>query len=316
MCNLVRDKLLKELKWEELAVNNTINVVDLEDSYFLNNNMLLNKYFIFKDHSLDRFHMPEVEDEEYLNIAKTIKLADNNLNQETASKYSKEKVYAEIVRRDFKIPNNFKISFTGYCYSDDYYECYDYQDNVIWLEDKFRETEDDYPSIIRVSSIDTEIWDKLYKYCVKAIKNRLAMILEIPGIIHQLYDVLEYTEGFSINCTSEMSRSLYARYSNFVKLIHNKELVNWVKEGNNDYTLYGKSVECFTDYIESYHKMLYKLSNGNVEYYKDIIHNDIDLLENFIFEDELSDFEIRYIENCYKDDSEEESEENVDYIEM
>lgn len=308
-----------------------IYVVDLDPRMFLDNYEILNKYFRFKDHALDRFHIPELTEEMYDKyICSFYNVKSHNLKLDTASDYYKRKVILKMISEDLGI-SEYDLSLKEYLWEDKYYECTDWDDNIRYLEDLFREESKDRNDITakelyisseccRKCNVDMELWNELYTICVEAIQLRIAMIFEIPGILSNLVNILEYTDGFSNFATQSQVNSLYAIKERLLKMFQSKELIAWIKEGNNDYTLYAEG-NTRNDYISTYRNMLKKLEglrpsdDSAIVYYKDIIHNDIDKLEKEILEGNgFTELEVLgYLDRIVSDeeDSEESEEELV-----
>ena len=316
-------------------------VIDLHPRMYKGNNYILNKYFRFKNHDLDRFHIPELSKEEYEECIKTFKnVKEHNLKFETATDYYKKKVMLRLISNDLGI-SEYDLDLTDYKWDESWYEFKDFDDNVEYMEDKFKEESKDRNEITmhelyigsecpRKCNIDEEIWNELYNFSLNCIKTRIAMIFEIPSVISMLHNILEYTDGFSTFATQNQVDSMQSIYKKLINLTKNKELVDYLKAGNNDYTLYAEGITK-SDYIRTYRNMLKILEgmspsdNSNIEFYKDIIHNAKDTLENEIIcsSDDIEYQVLGYLdkklyeggedEEEAEDDSEEDSEKVIAY---
>jgi hypothetical protein len=140
------------------------------------------------------------------------------------------------------------------------------------------------------------------------------MIFEVKKIVYSLKDILEYTNGFAENVTAEQNSSLIAAKNRLEKMLSDVELVEWIKAGNTDYTLYAECEDTRDIYIKEYHDILSALAGrGGERYYKDIIHNELDIYEDLFFEENVDDISVSYIENRDNEGVEEE-EYNYCYI--
>ena len=241
-----------------------IDITELTDTMFIGNNYILNKYFFYKDHSLDRLHCFNITETEYENAINSLfkKPEDPaNLKLETASTYWKKKIFAIIIAEDLGIQPK-RIDMSEYTHNPDYYEMYDFDDNMKYLEDRFREEEHELPAYTeRTCVIDNKLIDELYDCCIMLIKNRVAMIFDVYAILCALDDIRKYTEGFSTNCLKYQMDILYSCKAKIEKLANDKETIAWIKSGHNDYTLYGTDNITLPDYISSYHKIVCKLND-------------------------------------------------------
>lgn len=284
-----------------VSTDGKVYVIDLHPRMYQGDSYVLNKYFRNNNVDLDRFHIPVLDKGTYESIIKEFRnVKPNNLVFETATDYYKKKVITRMISKDLGI-SEYDLSLQDYKWDEAWYMFSDYDDNLEYMEDRFKEESKDRNEITtmdlyfgsecpRKHVVDTDLWNEIYKFCIDCIKSRIAMIFEIPGVISMLQNILEYTEGFSNFATRSQVETLQGIYNKLLKYCQDKELIAWIKAGNNDYTLYSKG-STKSDYIRTYRNMLKQLEgmspsdNGAITYYADIITNDIDLLEYEFLED-------------------------------
>lgn len=270
-------------------------------------NYIMNKYFFYVSHSLDRFCPLNITNEEYKKaLSRMYKQPQNasDMELETASLYWKRKVIAYIVKSDFG--TNVKVNLNGVSFSEESYEYYDFEDNQDWLENRYRENEDEKPIELRTRSFDISLWKIIYRFLIKSIKHRLVMIFQLDSFVFELYDILQYSLRDNGNITKEMSDSLESMYNKIAKITSGDavdkdgkpkdkymyDLLNWINEGNNDYTLYANG-DTLSDYIATYHKIINKLNDypekGILKSYLKTIHYTKDKFEKHFIEDDIDD---------------------------
>ena len=315
MNNLVCSKkdlqsLRKETFNEYLACKlpiEKIDITELSDTMFTGDNYILNKYFVFRDHSVDRLHCFNISNEEYSNAINSLfKKPENpvDLELDTASSYWKKKIFAIIIAEDLGL-NPKRIDMSEYIHNPDYYEMYDFDDNMRYLEDKFREEEHELPTYTdRTCVVDLDLIDDLYDFCIRAVKERIAMIFDIYSILLAIEDIRKYTDGYSTNSLKYQMDILRSHKSRIQKIINDKETLDWLKAGNNDDTLYanGKTTKM---YIAEYHKIICKLNDVYGDY--DVLDLDLDDYECVV--NNLADYKnepyailINYIHNVIYND--------------
>lgn len=298
-----------------------IPVIDLNPNLFKGNNEVLEKYFRYDNHDLEIFHIPELTDEEYNKFVKNNKVkGESNQVLETATAYYKKKAQLYIISEDLGIPRD-KLSLEGYNSNELYYAYSDFHASSRYAEDEaYRESEDDMPTSKELyidmnghkNSLDYELYDELNSICLKLIKKRLAMLLDVKKICFILKDILEYTNGFAENINADQVRALQGAKRKLTDMLSNKELVEWINAGNNDYTLYAECEETRKDYIKEYHDMISVWTGrGAEEYFKDVIHCENDKYEDLFFVEDIEDMCVSYIEN--RDSEGDENEEEYCY---
>ena len=284
-----------------------IPVIDLHPAMFKGNYEVLNKYFRYDNHDLEIFHMPELTEEEYNEYIKNNKVkGEDNQVFETASAYYKKKAQQNIISKDLGIDLKL-LSFKGYNSNELYYTYGDFHTSVDFAENEwYREEDNDMPTSKELyidmnghkNELDIDLYEELEKVCLKLIKLRLAMIFDVKKIVYILKDILEYTNGFAENVTTEQNNMLVSAKNKLEKMLNDKELTEWIKAGNTDYTLYAECEDTRRLYIQEYHSILGALAGrGGEAYYKGIIHNEIDKYEDLLFEEDIEDISVSYIEN-------------------
>ena len=300
-----------------------IPVIALCPEHFKGNHKVLNKYFRHDNHDLEVFHMPELTEEEYTEYIKENKVkGEDNQVFETASAYYKKKAQHYIIAKDLEISLKM-LSFKDYNTNELYYTYSSYSDSVRYAEEEwYREEDNDMPTSKELyidmcghkNTLDMDLYKELETVCLKLTKARLAMIFEVKKIVYILKDILEYTNGFAENITAEQNSSLIAAKNRLEKMLNDKELVEWIKAGNTDYTLYAECEDTRSIYIKEYHDILSAWTGrGGEAYYKSVIHNEIDKYEDLMFEENVDDISVSYIENRDNEGVEEE-EYNYCYI--
>jgi hypothetical protein len=316
----------KGAKFEEAFENNfmtTIALDELTDSMFEGNDFILKKYFWYRTHPLDRVTFDNVTDEEYADMVKKLKRVTKdpeNLKLETASLYYKRKVFALILQKDLGTYAN--IDASGYIDNPDYFEFYDWDDTLDYVENKYREEENKIPEYIprtavpeiyeikthirtmdkpsknleiitrrqRMLNTDekftkqkNEFRNQLIGMCMMLVKNRLAMIFDVKSVYHTINDVIEYTDGLSTNCLQEQNNALRYQYNRLLEMANDAELKAWIKAGNNDFTLYANG-DTLRLYIEEYHSLICLMNDTPYDYvaFDETFDELVEFMETFI----------------------------------
>ena len=278
----LRKETFKDYLSSKLPIEK-IDITELSDTMFTGDNYILNKYFFYRDHSLDRLHCFNITEEEYANAINSLVKKPTNetdLKLESASLYWKKKIFAIIIAEDLGL-NPRRIDMSEYIHNPEYYEMYDFDDNRRYLEDKFREEEHEVPTYTdRTCVVDKTLLKELHETCILLIKNRLAMIFDVYSVLISIDDIRKYTDGFNTNCLKYQMDTLYSHKARIQKILADKETVAWIKSGNNDYTLYANG-DTLEMYISEYHKIICKLNDIYGEYTReefDILADYIDLV--------------------------------------
>lgn len=289
----------KGVKFEEAFDNNfmtTIKLDELTDTMFEGNEFILKKYFWYRTHSLDRVTFDNVTAEEYRDMVKKLKrvLKDpENLELETASLYYKRKVFALILQKDLGTYAN--IDASGYIDNPDYFEFYDWNDTIDYVENKYREEENKLPAYTPRTAIpNIALINELRNTCMCLVKHRLAMIFDVKSIYYAINDFIEYTDGLNTNCLQEQNATLKYHKDRIEELIKDKELKAWIKAGNNDFTLYANG-DTLKDYIEEYHSLICLMNDAPYDYeaFDETFDELVDFMETFIanpIDDHLTEF--------------------------
>lgn len=160
----------------------------------------------------------------------------------------------------------------------------------------------------RKGFLDIDLFTNLYNFCIKAIKSRLVMILDLEKVISSLVNIEEYTYGFKENPTVTQAESLKAFYRDIKAKLSDKKVKEFIKV-NNDYTVFGCDDATRCDYITTYQKVIRLLTNTcgeSLEFYKDVINNVKDELQSIILDNTYEVETISLVEN-------EESEDSLEY---
>lgn len=160
-------------------------------------------------------------------------------------------------------------------------------------------------------ALDHEAYDSLYKVLIKALKNRLVIILNLESVPALLNNALIYCSDIYLNC-EYINSALNAKLNEIRTLLSNSEIQAWIKSGVSDMSLYKDEI-AVRDYISTYQKVLRQLTDirgESLEYIKDIFHNDLDLFEDEILANDEPDIE-RYFEDSDSDDLEDIVEQNL-----
>lgn len=252
--------------------------------------LVLNKYFRFDNHSLDRFHLPDLTEDEYefeILSYRNVKL--KNQKFKTASDYFKKKVQMNIVLRDLGIEgysNDYcrackkqpadRLSLKGYRGSPELFEFPSWEDNMYWLrEEKYLQDmfdpDNKYPSMKELyidsdpyrSTDYIEIFTKCWNLVKNLVKRRTVMITGADSLIFSLCNLIKKTEGLQGGASKGQIAALEKYFKEIKNITDNKEVSEWVLKGNNDYTLYVLNGDSTTakDYIETYQKILRTVFN-------------------------------------------------------
>lgn len=269
--NKGEDKMKVDLSKLELGTskkNSMLPVSELNRKDYLDNPEILNKYFRVNNHDIDTC-------------------------------YVSEEISIDEVRADFHNKKLYKDGNMLKSKTAEYYTGNKFYLNLDADDDSFRNGDDDSRKLsgydvyvaqeVRSSTIDKDLFEELYRFCIKTIKRRLVMLLDTEKIINELINIINYTDGFSNNCTAIQSSALVNSKKNLLKKISDKSVKEFIKS-NNDYTVFGTDELTRNDYIETYQRVLRKLTDirdCNLDFIRDIISNKEDSLENEILENNL-----------------------------
>lgn len=259
-------KSLKGL--ENLEVEKDLHPVsELNRKDYLDNPRLLNKYFRCNNHDVEVVYIPDsVSIDTVRYDFQDFKLyKDKNYNPKDIENWTSDKLYLNLDASDdaFRDNDNDNRNKSGY---------------EIYIQDEISDT-----------ALPQDIFEELYRVCIKAIKKRLVMLLDVEKIVDQLVNILKYTNGLSSNCTSFQASSLINVRKALIVKLQNKQVSKFIKE-NNDFSVFAKDELTRNDYIETYQRVLRKLTNitdSNLDFIRDIISNKEDSLENEIIANDL-----------------------------
>lgn len=242
---------------------------ELKRSDFADKPEVLNKYFSHNNKELDRFHIPEITAEDYNKIVSTLKkVKESNKLFKNASQYFKDKVTLMSIAEDLGCKTA-DIDLSDYIKDERYYLYSNFIENIMRVDDLFRENGSDYGKMSAIDAyikneprkalVDIELFDNLYSFCIKAIITRKVMLLsEVENCINVLIGIVDYTNGFTTNCTAMQNAQLRKYNRFFTDLLSDTEFKEFLKE-HNDMTVYCNE-DTISDYINTYKKVLKKLS--------------------------------------------------------
>ena len=251
---------------ENLTVKNEkINIAGLKREDFATPELRA-KYFRHNNKWLDRMHMPEPSPEEYAETAMQLGIKTTD-----TSDYYMKKVKIAILAKDLGV--SVKQLYTyDYIWNEDYYIHSDFLVNMDIAEDLFREREVDYRELTAWNvyidrdavkySVPEELWNGLYNFCYTAITLRKAMILsKVQQCLSFLMNMLESTEGFSINTTSAQIATLQSYMNFFTELLKDSNYKEFLR-AHTDVDVFANCEPTAKDYVETYRTMLRQLIRG------------------------------------------------------
>lgn len=160
----------------------------------------------------------------------------------------------------------------------------------------------------RTGVFNKDLYEDLMDFCIKAIKKRLVMLLDIESVISTLLNIEQYTYGFTQNPTEYQAKSLEYAYAKLRKVVSDSKVKEFIKS-NNDFTVYGQDPLTRGDYISTYQRilrMLTSVSEESLRDFTDIVNNTQDELQDLILENTYEPLQVSYSEN-------EETEEELVY---
>ena len=242
-------------------------VSELVRKDYLDNPKILNKYFRYDNHDIEIAYIPAsvgiATVRADFNDPKLYK--DKDYNPKDIENWTSDKLYLNLDASDdaFRDNDNDNRNKSGY---------------EIYIQDEVSDT-----------SLPQETFEELYRFCIKAIKKRLVMLLDAEKVVDQLVNILKYTNGLSSNCTSFQASNLINTKKALSNKLHDKKLQEFIKT-NNDFSVFAKDELTRNDYIETYQRVLRKLTNitdSNLDFIRDIISNKEDNLEDEIIANDL-----------------------------
>ena len=267
----------------------------------------LYKYFRNGNTELDRFHIPEIGKEQYEEIAKTFKQTARfdakNLKFDTATDYYIRKARVQAVADELGISSSL-LDLTDYTWDETWYTCYDLMRNADEVDEAWKaDREEDrdlssYTCYIKMdpkqASVPMELFNSLYNFCYTAIVKRKAMLYcKVDKCLGFLHSLIEYTNGFSTNCTSAQVAILRSYTQFFLDINQNEDAANWISN-TDDIDVFAKNPATHSDYIETYRKMLMGiLRNADIGYFREVLSQVKDpYIEEILDPEALEEFEI------------------------
>ena len=264
-----------------------VNFIDLLPDAYKGNNYVLDTYFRFNGRTLDRPHKPELTKEQYELFVSTWNIKEpENYKFETASNYFKNLVNKMIIANDLGIKNYKRLSFKGYKSNPENFEFYGYWENQHWLDqEKYLHDmfDPDKKTLSNEERTKIEQYQQeympntfddvkiAYNLAVYLIRARLIMLLNAEGLIHSV-------NAYFKSPTYNKASSIRNQVNNIWKLLKNKEIMKYIAEGNNDFTLYGINGDASTkaDYIDTYKSQLRAVidakPNDSLDFVKELFH--------------------------------------------
>lgn len=306
---------LKQMKAKRIE---KVDVASLTRDMF-NDKNILERYFKYDNRHLTRFHIPLLTKEEYEQEIKryTGNIAENNANYDTATSYFIQKMTKERVARDLGY-NVKKMDFSSYPWNDDYFITDDLIISSMYVDNKFMEEPEEKPTAYDVyikfdthqSVLDEKLFEKLYEFCWKALRDRKAMLLmRVEQCVSVISNVFEQTNGFSMN-TSGTSLKILQGYRDFFDSLAQDWKYTEFLNNNNDITVYANDSTTHSDYIDTYARLVKKLVGIKSEdtymedYLRSVLYNPDDdyideIIEHCFME---SDKPMRYVDEMESED--------------
>lgn len=264
------------LKTMKANSNKKLDVASITKTEFILRNPskskeLITRYFRVNNKHLDRLHIPALTKEEYakeiaIYVGKGKSVTKDNVDFDTATAYFKQKMAKERLARDLGMSSS-KLDFSSYSWNEDWYVYHNLMVSVDYAEDKFKEEPKEDPTAYDVyikldahqSVLDNALYNELYNFCSKAISSRKAMLLmKVEQCVSTLVNIIEQTNGFSMNISGNTLRTLEYYKQYFTDLLADEEYAKFISE-NNDITVYAVDDSTHRDYIETYAYLVKKL---------------------------------------------------------
>lgn len=242
----------------------------------------MNNVLIKNDFSKDILEKCKVKNNEDKTYVITLLKTENKRGRKAYSEMSDDELYQDYINRCSKT-NNIPVSREIW---NTYQWIYEF-DELLSTE----EIEKTNPRYIVESKatklgyvgeeLDYEALDNLYKLLFKALKKRLVILLNlenIPSIINNAL-ACRYNE---YDCKSA-NLTMRNKLEETRKLLENPEMQEWLKSEPSDMLL-DKN-----DYITTYQRILRQLTDirdDKLNYVKDFLHNEFDLFEQNIIDNE------------------------------
>lgn len=265
------------------------------------------KFFRHNNMDLDRFHIPEISAETYNEVAKefkrTARFNERNLTFATATEYYKRKARIMLVAKELGV-NPSDIDTKDYYWDERYYTCRDFYDNVVEVEDAWKDGEDRREfSAKKVyinmepkqASVNKELYEDLYKFCYTAIVNRKAMLCsKVKECLGFLISLSEYTNGLTENATCGQVATLRSYAKFFIELLSDKSAKAFISS-TNDVEVYASCEYTKTDYVETYKGLLALLNRGGeFEYFRKIMSKVADTRLDEILTNPVEEVSLKY----------------------
>lgn len=185
-----------------------------------------------------------------------------------------------------------EVNLKGYKYEPEHYMFATCTQQLEYEETAFKEAENE--EISKYEGLGLEMLDfgaveALYTALINAIKGRYVMIFNLEDAPSLINNALE-CQYLGVNCTASNSAIRY-KVKEIKDLLENEDVIKWFKTGASDMYLDRY------DYLDTYKRVLRQLTdirNEPLEYLKDLIHNERDVLEDEIIANEYIETESYY----------------------
>lgn len=280
---MLKVNILDTIKVIDLKVKDTA-VGSLHRPMFKDNPYICKKYFTNEKGYACYECRARLTKQDYETLVKELKVKNEaNLHFKTASKYYKDKVLKMMLSRDFGM----NISLEGLLTEEKDFRYPSASAHDVYDEDIFREEEHEVLEPLKVA-LDLDLYNEIHSFVVKAVRERLVMLLQLDNTIALLNNIIEYysTTGF---ITNEMLSTMHSIKNKCYDVLTRESVKEWLDKGINDYVIFATDENTKQDYIRTYQGVLRQLSGisrERLDYMKEIVHNDIDSLEETIISNE------------------------------
>ena len=228
----------------------------------------------------------------------------------------------ERLARDLDIPSK-KLDISSYSWNEDIYMYHRLWDGIEYAENKFLEENTERPSsyenYIKLdahqSAVDEELFNELYDFCIKAVRDRKAMLLiKISKCIGLLNSIIESSHGFSMNISGVQLKAMQNYRQFFEEYLADTETIEFLNT-YSDIDIYANDELTRLTYIDTYTSIIrsitgFTMSEDSEEYAKEreylisLIHNDKCPLEELIIDKVLQECPVvnGYVEELSEDE--------------
>ena len=207
--------------------------LELQAKYFVNN----------EGYPIDRFHLPQLTAEMYADYILSLpnadfaKLKNANKQFETASYYYKDKAAKELVAKDFGVSSK-DLSFKDYTKNERWYLHYSTEDQILeeiipYFTPSAREEIKSSLQLQNAYTIDVELMEMLWAFCVNVIKLNKAMLL---GQVEQTVNFISRLRATIAvgNCTKADVFALKEHERILNEYMGDPETVEYLRQNNDE----------------------------------------------------------------------------------